>query len=140
MERFLFNEHVEKVRHILIKVLAVVSLLVSFGFLYDFLDNPTENGVHDNDWIIIQSSARTIHFLLWTMLCLDIFLKSCKLMLPWLCIWVPTFMVSLYLNSIWQLLIFTKRLIVSIYFLIHICLEVKSNGFCDNTSSLLKFV
>ena len=108
MERFFINEHVEKVRQILIKVLAVVFLLVSFGFLYDFLDDPTENGVHDNDWIIIQSSARTIHFLLWTILCLGIFLKSRKLMLPWLCIWVPTFMVRFYLNSICQLLIFTK--------------------------------
>ena len=117
MERFLFNGHVEKVRQIFIKVLAVGLLVISFGFLYDFLDDPTENGVHDNDWIIIQSSARTIHCLLWTILCLGIFLKSGKLMLPWLCVWVPTFMVSFYLNSICQLLIFTKRHIVLIRFI-----------------------
>ena len=111
MERFLSNGHVEKVRQIFTKLVAVALLLVSFVFLYDFLDNPTENGVHDNDfdWLFIQSSARTIHFLLWTTLCLGIFLKSHKLMLPWLCIWVPTFMVSFYLNSVCQLLIFTKR-------------------------------
>ena len=119
MERFLFNEHVEKVRQILIKVLAVVFLFVSFLFLFcvDCLNNPIG---HDNDWIIIHASARTIHFLLWSVLCFGIFLKSRKLMLPWLCIWVPTFMVNFYLNSICQLLIFTKRLIVSIYFLMFV--------------------
>ena len=109
MERFLFNGHVEKVRQILIKVLAVGLLVISFGFLYDFLD-----GVLDNYWIIIQLSAKIIHCLLWTVLCFGIFLKRRELMLPWLWIWVPTFMVSFYLNSICQLLIFTKRHIWSI--------------------------
>ena len=44
MERFLFNEHMEKVRQILIKVVAVAFLVVSFLFLYYFLNSPTENG------------------------------------------------------------------------------------------------
>ena len=105
MERFLFNEHVEKVRQISIKVLAVVFLILSFLFLYDFLNGSI---VPDNCWIIIQLSAKIIHFVLWTVLCFGIFRKSRELMLPWLCIWVPTFMVSFYLNSICQLLIFTK--------------------------------
>ena len=89
----------EKVRQFLIKVLAIGLLLHSFLFFYDFLNSPdngdNQNGVPYNYWIIIQLSAKIINFLLWTVLCLGIFLKNRKLMLPWLCIWVPTFMVSL---------------------------------------------
>ena len=44
MERFLFNEHVEKIRQILIKVVAVAFLVASFFFLYYFFNSPTENG------------------------------------------------------------------------------------------------
>ena len=116
MERFFINDQVEKVRSISVKVVAVVFLFVSFMFLYDLLNSP-ENEVPDNYLMIIQFSARIIHCLLWSVLCFGIFLKFRKLMLPWLCIWVPTFMVSFYLNSICQLLIFKKRQIVSIYFL-----------------------
>ena len=116
MERFFINDQVEKVRQISVKVVAVVFLFVSFMFLYDLLNSP-ENEVPDNYLMIIQFSARIIHCLLWSVLCFGIFLKFRKLMLPWLCIWVPTFMVSFYLNSICQLLIFKKRQIVSIYFL-----------------------
>ena len=99
MERFLFNGHMEKVRQFLIKVLAIGLLLHSFLFFYDFSNSPTDNGDNQNGvpynyWIIIQLSAKIINFLLWTVLCLGIFLKNRKLMLPWLCIWVPTFMVS----------------------------------------------
>ena len=112
MERFFINEHMEKVRRISVKVVAVVFLLVSFIFLHDFSNSLTENGVPDNYWIIIQFSAIMIHFFLWFFLCFGIFYpKSHKLMLPWLCIWVPTFMVSLFFSILYicQLLIFTKK-------------------------------